>query len=253
MKFIELLREYINEIVIDSRGKLGSNDGNNFILKSNGPWIKALGGGLRCYSIYRTVKTGDVDPIEIIRSIKNPLQKTSVKIPKGMIDEILEKGVEKCVPWIEGLEFDIVTTPQSSKTLGIRFGKKIAERLDKQFIPSGTLKDLDSAKIKSELPASYSEKSVKGLERSLERMKEKSPDGIKKPGEGTLQKHFRPRDRKFIQDWQKTRDLGNLKEGNRVLLVDDVLSDGTTLGEMSRVLRESGVIVVGCLTLFRTT
>ena len=156
----------------------------------------------------------------------------------------MEKSVEICVPWLEGLEFDTVSTPQSSKTLGIRFGKKIADRLGKRFIPSGTLKDLGSAKIKSELPPSYSEKSVKGLQRSLERMKSAE--------QGTLQKHFMPRDRKFIEDWQKTREFGDLKEGNKVLLVDDVLSDGSTLREMSRVLTESGVSVAGCLTLFRT-
>ena len=245
MNFTKLLREYINEIALDSRGRLTSDDGKNFVLKPNGgPWIKSLTNSLRCYSVYKTVESGDVDPLTIVRSMKDPIGKTSIKIPKGTIDEILQKSVNVCVPWLEGMEIDVVTTPQSSKTLSIRFGKKVAESLGKRFVPAGTLKDLGSAKIKSELPPSYSEKTVRGLQKSLERMKSSE--------QGTLQKHFRPRDRKFIEDWQKTRELGELKEGNRVLLVDDVVSDGSTLREMGRVLLDSGMDVVGCLTLFST-
>lgn len=250
--FTKLLTEYINEVIAQPSGDsfvVKSDEGNNFVLKSNGsqPWIKSLGGGLSCFSVYKMTKTENdvVDPVSIIKSLKAPTSKESLKVPRGTVDQILQKGVELCVPWLEDLDVNIVTTPQSSKTLSVKFGKMISQNLGTKFVPAGTMKDLESAKISSELPSSYSEKSTSGLTRSLERMKSsKSKD---------LNKHFRPRDRKFITNWQKIRDEDQFEQGSNVLLVDDVISDGATMLEMTRTLKKMGVNVVGCITLFKTT
>ncbi len=68
-----------------------------------------------------------------------------------------------------------------------------------------------------------------------------------------LHKHFIPKDRKFIIDWQKSRNIDLFEHGKNVLLVDDVISDGATLFEMFNTLKELEVNVIGCITLFKTT
>jgi hypothetical protein len=243
--FTDLLKEYINEIKLDSRGRLSSEEGENFVLKSGGkePWIKGITSNLKCLSVYRATSTSEIDPVQIIKSMKNPRGKLGIEIPKGTIDEIIEKSVDICLPWLSTIQFDTITTPQSSKTLSIRFAKTISEKTGKKFIPSGTLKDLGSAVI-DELPASYSEKSASGLKKSLERMKSSE--------DRNLQKHFLPRDRKFIRNWQKIRNASDFSKSSNVLLVDDVVSDGSTFVEMERVIRSLGMKVSGCLTIFRT-
>ncbi len=163
--FSNLLIEYINEVVAElSRNifVIKSDEGNNFILKKNGsqPWIKRLGKELRCFSVYKMIKTKNdiINPINIIKLLKAPTTKDSLKVPKGTIDLILQKSVELCVPWLKDLNIEIVTTPQSSKTLSVKFGKMISEKLGAKFVPAGTIKDLKSAKISNELPNSYSKK-----------------------------------------------------------------------------------------------
>ena len=127
----------------------------------------------------------------------------------------------------------------------MKFAKMISKNLDKKFIPAGTVKDLESARISSDIPASYSAKSISDLNRSLAKMK------MSKSQE--LHKHFRPRDRKFITDWQKIRANDQFEQGKNVLLVDDVISDGATMLEMANVLKKLGVNVVGCITMIKTT
>ena len=226
-----------------------SDEGSNFILKSNGlqPWIKGLGGGLRCFSVYKMSKTENdiVDPVKIIKSLKNPTSKDSLVVPRGTVNQILQKSTDLCIPWLKDLNIDIITTPQSSKTLSMKFAKMISKNLDKKFIPAGTVKDLESARISSDIPASYSAKSISDLNRSLAKMK------MSKSQE--LHKHFRPRDRKFITDWQKIRANDQFEQGKNVLLVDDVISDGATMLEMANVLKKLGVNVVGCITMIKTT
>lgn len=245
MNVERLLREYINEVAVDFRGRLSSEESENFLVKPSGePWKKLLPSGLVCFSVYRANKEAEIDTKQVIRAVKNPASKGGVKVPRGVVDEILQRGLEICLPWIKSLDFNVVTTPQSSKTLAVRFGSLIAERSGVDFVPAGTLKDLENAKISEELPSSFTEKSAKMLQMSLERMKSSE--------EQNLQKHFRPQDRKFISSWQKMREKSGLSSGDRVLLVDDVLSDGSTLTEMQKTLLASGIEAVGCLTLFKT-
>lgn len=249
-EFRKLLKEYINEISIenvDGKDRISSNDGKNFVVKQgNSPWIKKLAPDLICFSVYRVVKTptDSLDPIDLIKALKNPKGDYGVELPRNVIDEILNKGAEICEPWLQNLEFDLVATPQSSKTLSIRFARKISERFNKEFLPSAILKNLPDAKISSDLPASYSQKSIANLHRNLERMKV-SP-------EKNIHKYFRPQDRKYLTNWQKIRGEENIKKDSRVILVDDVVTDGSTFIEMKRVLESVGMKVVGCITLFRT-
>jgi hypothetical protein len=249
-EFKKLLKEYINEISIENVGgkdRISSNDGKNFVVKpGNSPWIKKLTPDLSCFSVYRVVKTptDSLDPIDLIKVLKDPKGDHDVELLKGVIDEILNKGVEICEPWLQNLEFDLIATPQSSKTLSIRFARKISERLNKELLPSAILKNLPDAKLSSDLPSSYSQKSIKNLHRNLERMKV-SP-------EQNIHKYFRPQDRKYLTNWQKIRGEENIKKDSNVILVDDVITDGSTFIEMKRVLESVGMKVVGCVTLFRT-
>lgn len=248
----KLLIEYINEIIIEptpSGFKIGHAEGENFLLKTNGthPWIKGITKDLKCFSIYKVdKKDGDfIDPIQIIKSLKDPTIKSKTNIPQGTINQILEKCVEISSPWFTDFNIDVVTTPQSSKTLSVKFGKMISDKLSAEFIPAGTIKDLENSKISDELPNNYSQKSILGLNKSLERMKSSQNKD--------LHKHFLSRDRKFITNWQKTRNSNLFQPNTNVLLVDDVISDGSTLREISNVLKTLNINIVGCLTIFKTS
>lgn len=249
-QFKRLLKEYINEISIESHGgkdRISSKSGKNFVMKSgNSPWIKKLTQDLTCFSVYRVVKTqtDSLNPVDVIKAIKDPKGDYGVEIPRNVIDEILNESVDVCEPWLRKLDFDLVTTPQSSKTLSIRFARKISERFNKELLPSAILKNLPDAKISDDLPASYSQKSITNLHRNLERMKVSQ--------EKNMHKYFRPQDRKYLTNWQKIRGDENIKKDSKVILVDDVITDGSTFIEMKRVLESVGMKVAGCITLFRT-
>jgi len=249
----KLLIEYITEIVAVAEPNnnyftIKSEEGKNFVLKANGghPWIKGLSQDLKCFSVYKMIKFIDdkVDPVQIIKSLKNPGLKDSLRVSKGTMNQILQKGVEVSTPWFAGMNIEVVTTPQSSKTLSVKFAKSIAEKIGAKFVPAGTIKDLESAKISDNLPITYSTKTISGLNKSLTRMKSSK--------DKDLHKHFLPRDRKFITNWQKLRKEDEFLNGMNVLLVDDVISDGATLFEMSNILKKSKVNIVGCITLFKT-
>lgn len=242
----ELVREVLAEPVNGSF-IVKSNHGPSFILKKNGesPWIKTVG-NTTCASVYK-VKKSDSDeasPIDIIKALKDPTQKGNIKIPAGTIDKILDEAVVLVSKWFSEKEINFVTTPQSSKTLSIRFAKKISEAIGSKFIAAGTVKDLESAKISEKIPSTFKPSTIRSLQGSLERMKtSKSKD---------LHSHFRPQDRKYITNWQRLRPEANFEAGTNILIVDDVLSDGATMNEMARALKELGVNIAGCVTLFRT-
>lgn len=248
--YMSILKELIREVLAEPQNGsyvIKTSSGNQFILKRSGesPWSKKVG-SVTCASVYRVIRSdGDeVDPIEVIKVLKEPSRKGNIKVPSGTIDQILDEAVDLIGKWYTKEHIDFITTPQSSKTLSVKFAKKIAETLDTKFIPAGTVKDLENAKISSNLPASYQPKTIRSLERSLERMKDsKSKD---------LHTHFRPQDRKFITNWQRIRSNADIKIGTNALIVDDVISDGATMSEMVRTLTEAGVNIKGCITLFRT-
>jgi len=250
-QFKQLLLDLINEILVVPRGGKHHVDpapGSNFVLKSGGtkPWLHRIDKDLTCMSVY-SVSSQDSDQFDIInvlKAIKDPRRKGDVVVPKGVIENIIDEASGLAVPWLSGQKIDVVTTPQSSKTLSIKFAKKLAENLGARFVAAGTLKDMQSASIAAELPPSFKEKSIRGLSRSLERMKSSETQAI--------HDYFRPQDRKYIVGWQKGRAGAEISEGNNVLIVDDVLAGGSTFGEMARVLRDGGATVAGCISLFRT-
>lgn len=250
MNYTGLLKEYINEVAIELSGesyKVISGDGENFLLKSNGGklWEKSIPGEIKCFSVYKAITTeSSIDPVQIIKAIKDPVKKGKLKVPQGTVQQILDKSVGICLPHLKSMNLDVVTTPESSKSLAVKFAKLISENLGVRFVPAGTVKDMTSARLSGDLPTSYGEKSISGLRRSLERMKTSQ--------DKNLHKHFYSRDRKFVADWQKARDVSKFSQGERILLVDDVLSDGSTLAEMKRALSDLDINVVAGITLFRT-
>lgn len=256
--FTSLLKKYINEVTAKPRPSGGyevsNDDGPEFIRKKdNTLWSKTLEGDFKCYSVFRAIRGSGapVDPVEIIEALKNPIATGNLVTPQGTVKQVIETSL--AAAWSEdpnntlvNLDFGIVTTPQSSKTLGIKFAKAIADDFHVQLVPAMTLKDLSGAKI-GDLPPTFSQKSAKGLERSLERMKSS--------GDPSIHRHFRPQDRKFVTDWQSMRGQQGeaLMPGDRILIVDDVIADGSTMLEAKRTIeRSTGATVVAGITIFRT-
>ena len=248
-----LIREYINEISIEKRNEkliLSNTESKNFITKKNGqlPWTKTIEGDITCFSIYQIKKFHDdvISPIEIIKSIKDPSTPNHIVVHKNFINDFLNLCIEISLPWILNKEFDCVVTPQSSKTLAVKFAKLISSKIDANIIPAVTIKDLDSATLSNNLPSGYSKDSVMILNKSLQRMRASK--------EKSLHKNFLPKDRKHIIGWQKSR-LKNeqMLSGKNILIIDDVIADGSTIREMSRLLTDLGANSIHCLTIFKTS
>lgn len=250
--FTGLLRLLINEVLVEPRGEkyvVRSEDGPNFILKNGGksPWLHKISDDVVCKSVYRIVKSenDNVDPVDIIKAIKEPTARGNLIVPGGTVDEIVGRAVGYASGWMD-MDADIIVTPQSSKTLAIKFAKQIAGKIGAEVIPAATLKNLSTASIVQDLPASFNPKSVKNMHRSLERMKLSKHQDI--------HSHFRPQDRKFVTNWQNIRSTEAEKfKGSKVIIVDDVVSDGSTMAEMIRVLTRGGANVVDCISMFRTS
>lgn len=248
--YTSILRDFITEVLAEPRNGsfvVTTDSSDQFLLKRGGasPWYKKTG-NTRCASVYKVVRSdGDeVDPVEVIKALKKPTQKGNIKVPSGTVDQILDEAVKVIGGWYSGNNVDFITTPQSSKTLAVRFAKKISEEIQSKFIPAGTVKDFLNARISSNLPSSFQPETIRSLEKSLERMKASE--------DKDLHSHFRSRDRKFITNWQQIRSHADIRPSTNALIVDDVISDGATMAEMARTLTEVGVNVVGCITLFRT-
>lgn len=257
--FTSLLKEFITEILAtpaDGRYFISKDDSSQFVKKLSGaPWMSLAelpdGRKIRCYSVYkinRRFNTEDFDVMDVIKAIKDPsLKGKKYRVHEGVVDHIIDEAVDLSVNWIErsGWKFETIVTPQSSKTLAVRFANKIGQRMGVKVVPAVTMKNMKDASVFQDLPASFSEETKNSLYRSLERFKEKDPSEqeIKK-----IPAQFR----KFIVNWQKKREKAGAigPENSGVLVVDDKFTGGSTIAETSRILENENYNVVGCLTLF---
>lgn len=192
---------------------------------------------------------------DILKSLKSG---SPFGVNEKQLDALMKQVKDSVGVLIKKLKPDIIIYPKSSSKLLSRFVNDISSTYPSaKVLPEAFIKRALSAEdieplINTEHPAwkKFSEenpKSVHELKMSLKRQI--------KNGELELKKLFKPH-LKFIRNFIELKDAYNILDeiiGKKVLVMDDILSSGSTMNEMIRQLRELEVAQISGLTLFKLT
>lgn len=174
------------------------------------------------------------------------------------IKYLLEGVVGACKKLMSDLNPDVILYPKSSSPLLKRFVDLLHKTHPK-------VKFADEAFIKKILKAEDEEGLLNTDHPDWKKFAEKYPDTVielKKSIKrlikgGTLElKNFYKQHAKFLKNFIEMKDASNTLDqviGKRVLVVDDVLSSGSTMLEMFRQLREFEPESISGLTIFKRT
>ena len=175
------------------------------------------------------------------------------------VERFLRMVVDACVPLITRLKTDVILYPKSGSTLVRNFAKALGARnskiviLDDAFIKKAVSAEHVHAMINTDHPAwgkfsLENPNAVTKLSRSLEKQ-------LQDHGTLELKKLYKPYV-KFIKNFLELKNAYETLDtvlGKNVLVVDDILSSGTTINEMMRQLTEMEPALIAGLTIFKRT
>ena len=217
------------------------------------PYKSSIKGSEPIYSVLSYLSSDDTTNMLTSLKGKGPY----VTNPK-QVDQLLDGAVGACKQIMNHLKPEVIIYPKSSSTLV----KDFVDRLHKAYpgikiVDEGFVKKLinagdEEALINTSHPdwkkfADENPKAVEDLKKSLKR-------NIK---DGTIEmkKLYKPYV-KFIKNFVEMKDASNTLDqviGKRVMVVDDILSTGTTILEIFRQLREFEPEDLSGLTIFKRT
>lgn len=206
------------------------------------------------YSILNYVSSDET--IKILQSIKGH---GPYHTKPGQVERFIKLVADACAPLITRLKPDVIIYPKSGSALVKDFAKALGARnskiviLDDAFIKKAVSAEQVHAMINTDHPAwgKFSLENpgaVSKLSRSLERQ-------LKDHGTLELKKLYKPYV-KFIKNFLELKNAYETLDtvlGKSVLVVDDILSSGTTMNEMLRQLAEMEPSSVAGLTIFKRT
>lgn len=192
----------------------------------------------------------EFSPEDVVEAIKlGNASEHNMVIEPGIQEKLAQKFGGRAASWITE-KVDIVTCPQSRSQLASIFATVIAQKLGAKFVPAGVVKQLKNAQFDPEKLSKMSPTTQKSVTRGLERMKADPTPSIRK--------YVKPAFRSAVQNWQAANDsiidvaLGGDSKMYNVVIVDDVVTTGSTFQEASKALEDLGMFkVVGMLALFK--
>ena len=226
-----------DNIIISYESKPGDLINLRFGKSEFKPYTKRVEGmPLTALSLYTSK---GADATNILKKLK------AMKVDKNAYSQFLTRSAVYATRVIRDLKIDVIVTPRSSSSLTHDFAEKLSERNPGiTFMLDSFVKADDPSKITiSDEFKKLSDSTFKKLEGSIRR-------GVKL---GYFQmKWILPPYRKFLRNVFSY--VGNAKkfEGKNVLIVDDVISSGSSVGAIFQTLQEAGADSVICLTLFKT-
>jgi hypothetical protein len=216
------------------------------------PYISNLKGSpAKIYSVLNYVSNEETT--KLLTSLKG---KGPYEVPPKQVTTFLHQAAAACKHAMDDVKPDLIIYPRSSSKLVKSFVTVLGEMYRVKVVDEGFVKsDLKDVNVDDMINTKHpdwekfasSPKAVAELKRSLAKHL--------KGGELELKKVFKPH-LKFLKNYLKLRDesatLDQVIE-KRVLVVDDVLSTGSTMIEMLRQVSEFEPKVVAGLTIFKRT
>jgi hypothetical protein len=192
---------------------------------------------------------------KILKSLKG---KGPAKINEKQFEIFMKQVREAAAKAVKRVNPDVIISPKSSSEFLNAFVDEVkasaptAKLLTNQFVK----KVLDAENVEPLINTKHPdwEKFEKTHPKEVEKLK-KSLKTVIKDGELELKKFYKPY-LKFIKNFVELKDAYDVLEevmGKNVLVVDDILSSGTTMAEMIRQLEEFEPSKIAGLTLFKHT
>jgi hypothetical protein len=199
-------------------------------------------------------------PDDVVDVLKHETSKaledgTILVAQPGLQEKVADKVAARAVPIIASMgKPDLVTCPQSSSDLAAYFGERVAKATGAKFVKFGLLKQRDPSKLSVNMPDHYrgtvrEKRLMQALERAQQALRN---------GNFSLRRGFISRERKMVQNFLEPSDemMDMATDPSRkslptVLIVDDVVTTGSTQAEAKRKLEEIGFKVVGCVAMFK--
>lgn len=217
------------------------------------PYKTSIKGSEPIYSILNYISSEQTT--NMLTSLKG---KGPYTVNARILDELMTGVVGASKKIIEHLDPQIILYPKSSSDLVKKFVDKLKATYKKIEI-------VDEAFVKKVLQAGDEEALINTQHPDWKKFASENPDAVDelkkslkrhiKDGNLEIKKLYKPYV-KFIKNFVELKDASATLDhvlGKRVLVVDDILSSGTTILEMFRQLREFEPESLSGLTIFKRT
>jgi hypothetical protein len=226
-----------DELVIDYEKKSDTNN-LRFGKGKLTPYVKKLEGvDVQVFSLYTF---NDQSGTKIIKKLK------ANDISNDTYYQFLQRSAVFASRLIHDLKIDLIVLPESSSPLAANFARAIMginpgiKMAPKNFIKA---RDVNDIKILYDHPK-LTPAIIKTLESSLRRAER----------EGVLKmKWILPVNRKFLENVFSYDGNADIFEYRNVLIVDDVVTSGSSILPLYLAVEEAGASNTYCLTLFKAT
>mgnify|MGYP000001366018 CR=1 FL=1 len=237
--------DYINEEITLSGSDLSflySNNKDAKVSTSFGkdkklsPFKKKINDDLFSYSLYISK-----DATEVLNAVKK------TNLGSDSVKSFLNRSAIYGARVLRKHSPDIIVTPKSSSDLAKEFAKSIGKRTNYDLFVDSFEKNSDIGKIGiDEKNPKISDEIIKRMRTALRTAKKKGFLSIKA---------FLPHHRKFLTNLFELVDpkISSKVEGKTVVIVDDIMTSGTTANQISNILKNNGAEKVIVLTLFKAS
>jgi len=184
------------------------------------------------------------DMLEVLKSMQARKTKSGVVLQPApeLQHEVALQAAAYCARRFQGKRVDLVVSPQSSSRFANIFGSLLADMLRAEHVPEGVVKSQHN--IYLDMPDHVKDtKTGRDAQQDVEDWKEKLSRG-KVP---SLRSSFKPSMRQHLRGFMAASDnlSPHVGEGKRVLIVDDIVTTGSTQADSARALTDLGFEVVG--------
>lgn len=217
------------------------------------PYKSTIKGSEPIYSILSYVSSPE--STKLLTSLK---EKGPYEVKNRQLDDLLTGVVGACKQIIAHLDPQVILYPKSSSPLV----KKFADMLHKAY---PKIEIADEAFVKKILQAGDEEAMINTQHPDWKKFASENPDAVDelkkslkrhiKDGNLELKKLYKPYV-KFIKNFVEMKDASATLDhviGKRIIVIDDILSSGSTMLEMFRQLREFEPEAISGLTIFKRT
>ena len=232
--YTEFITEAFN--IVDGKFVFNVDDGisSSFGKSDKLKPFKKISSDLISYSLYNAKSRSDVT-----KAIKT-----------ATFDEPMNKFITRSSIYaarvLRDLNVDIIVTPKSSSPLANTFAKEVQKRTNYDFFIDSFKKTVDMSKVTIDRNSpKITPEITLSMEKALVRAKKKGFLSVKA---------FLPQHRKFIQNLFELVDdkLVTKVSGKHVVIIDDVMTSGTTAQNMYDILMTHGAEKVTVLTIFKS-